>query len=147
MPSAYVRGSVDTFKAEAADITSKGAAHGIVAHKDAVKEQLAMMDDIATINDIHAAYIHGSVPTAKGESDDIMNMNFPDEVGICAWTCVAVCCSVLQCVECGEGWYGVSKVGRHVDIILPDEAGFASRGREREIHVCIDTKWAFVSRM
>ena len=81
MPSAYVRGSVDTFKAEAADITSKGAAHGVVAHKDAVKEQLAMMDDIATINDIHAAYIHGSVPTAKGESDDIMNMNFPDEVG------------------------------------------------------------------
>jgi len=79
MPSAYVRGSVDTFKAEAADITSKGAAHGVVAHKDAVKEQLAMMDDIATINDIHAAYIHGSVPTAKGESDDIMNMNFPDE--------------------------------------------------------------------
>jgi hypothetical protein len=42
--------------------------------------KLAMMGDIATINDIHSAYIHGSIPTAKGESDDIMNMNFPDEV-------------------------------------------------------------------
>merc|ERR1712216_403511 len=41
--------------------------------------KLAMMGDIATINDIHSAYIHGSIPTAKGESDDIMNMNFPDE--------------------------------------------------------------------
>ena len=42
--------------------------------------KLAMMGDIATINDIHSAYIHGSVPTAKGESDDIMALNFPDEV-------------------------------------------------------------------
>ena len=42
---------------------------------------LAMMGDIATINDIHSAYIHGSVPTAIGESNDIMNLNFPDEVG------------------------------------------------------------------
>jgi hypothetical protein len=38
-----------------------------------------MMDGIATINDIHSAYIHGSIPTAKGESDDIMALNFPDE--------------------------------------------------------------------
>merc|ERR1719163_2578357 len=38
-----------------------------------------MMGDIATINDIHSAYIHGSVPTAIGESNDIMNLNFPDE--------------------------------------------------------------------
>ena len=36
--------------------------------------------DISTINDIHAAYIHGSVPTAKNEADDIMALNFPDEV-------------------------------------------------------------------
>jgi len=41
--------------------------------------KLAMMDDISTINDIHAAYIHGSVPTAKNEADDIMALNFPDE--------------------------------------------------------------------
>ena len=93
-PSAYVRGSVDTSKAEATDITSKGTNHGVIAHLDPVKEKLlqlhafnartsklAMMDDIATINDIHSAYIHGSVPTAQGESDDILNLNFPDEVG------------------------------------------------------------------
>jgi len=55
----------------------------VTGEGDAKRTSLAMMDDIATINDIHAAYIHGSVPTAKGESDDIMNMNFPDEVGIC----------------------------------------------------------------
>ena len=53
----------------------------VTGEGDAKRTSLAMMDDIATINDIHAAYIHGSVPTAKGESDDIMNMNFPDEVG------------------------------------------------------------------
>ena len=46
------------------------------------KTDLAMMGDIATINDIHSAYIHGSVPTAVGESNDIMNLNFPDEVGM-----------------------------------------------------------------
>ena len=80
MPSAYVRGSVDTFKAEATDIVSRSANHGVMAHKDPKTESLAMMGDIATINDIHSAYIHGSIPTAKGESDDIMNMNFPDEV-------------------------------------------------------------------
>jgi hypothetical protein len=92
MPSAYVRGSVDTFKAEATDIVSRSANHGVMAHKDLKTEslmslpaknhlsKLAMMGDIATINDIHSAYIHGSIPTAKGESDDIMNMNFPDEV-------------------------------------------------------------------
>ena len=32
-PSAYVRGTVVTFKAEAADITAKGANHGVLAHK------------------------------------------------------------------------------------------------------------------
>ena len=32
-PSAYVRGSVDTFKAEATDITAKGTNHGVLAHK------------------------------------------------------------------------------------------------------------------
>ena len=53
----------------------------LVASGAAPKDtKLAMMGDIATINDIHSAYIHGSIPTAKGESDDIMNMNFPDEV-------------------------------------------------------------------
>ena len=31
-PSAYVRGTVVTFKAEAADITAKGANHGVLAH-------------------------------------------------------------------------------------------------------------------
>jgi hypothetical protein len=46
------------------------------------KTDLAMMGDIATINDIHSAYIHGSVPTAVGESNDIMDLNFPDEVGM-----------------------------------------------------------------
>ena len=149
-PSAYVRGTVVTFKAEAADITAKGTNHGVLAHKSvpvalkgaSVKQKLlqlhalskartsklAMMDgedaaalctrglgstparvvvcvrvagaqgcvvtwvcvllcvrpravaDISTINDIHAAYIHGSVPTAKNEADDIMALNFPDEV-------------------------------------------------------------------
>jgi len=167
-PSAYVRGTVVTFKAEAADITAKGTNHGVLAHKSvpvalkgpsvnqkllqlhalskARTSKLAMMDgeaanmrrqyaprtgcsaharaagswcrvwydvllqgcrggrvagaqgsvltwvcvllcvraravaDISTINDIHAAYIHGSVPTAKNEADDIMALNFPDEV-------------------------------------------------------------------
>ena len=95
MPSAYVRGSVDTFKAEASDITSRSATHGVMAHKDLKTEslmslpakqnhlsKLAMMGDIATLNDIHSAYIHGSIPTAKGESDDIMDLNFPDEVRV-----------------------------------------------------------------
>jgi hypothetical protein len=36
--------------------------------------------DIATLNDIHAAYIRGSVPTAAQESDDILNQPFSDEV-------------------------------------------------------------------
>ena len=31
-PSAYVRGTVVTFKAEAADITAKGTNHGVLAH-------------------------------------------------------------------------------------------------------------------
>ena len=31
-PSAYVRGSVDTSKAEATDITTHGANHGVLAH-------------------------------------------------------------------------------------------------------------------
>merc|ERR1711966_363935 len=89
MPSAYVRGTVITFPEEAGDIVARGENHGVAAHKDvkaseALKDknhlsQLAMMGDIATINDIHSAYIHGSVPTAIGESNDIMNLNFPDE--------------------------------------------------------------------
>merc|ERR1712216_728544 len=99
MPAAYVRGSINTAPQEAADIVAKGANHGVLAHQgtpapaaeeqDAVKQKLlqmpqktsklAMMDDIATINDIHSAYIHGSVPTAVGESNDIMDLNFPDE--------------------------------------------------------------------
>ncbi len=36
--------------------------------------------DIATLKDIHAAYIRGSVPTAAQESDDILNQPFSDEV-------------------------------------------------------------------
>ena len=36
--------------------------------------------DIATLKDIHAAYIRGSVPTAPQESDDILNSIFVDEV-------------------------------------------------------------------
>ena len=102
MPAAYVRGSINTAPQEAADIVAKGANHGVLAHQgtpapaaeeqDAVKQKLlqmpqktsklAMMGDIATINDIHSAYIHGSVPTAVGESNDIMDLNFPDEVVI-----------------------------------------------------------------
>ena len=102
MPAAYVRGSINTAPQEAADIVAKGANHGVLAHQgtpapaaeeqDAVKQKLlqmpqktsklAMMGDIATINDIHSAYIHGSVPTAVGESNDIMDLNFPDEVGM-----------------------------------------------------------------
>ncbi len=42
-----------------------------------------MLADIATLNDIHAAYIRGSVPTAAQESDDIMNQPFSDEVVSC----------------------------------------------------------------
>jgi len=34
VPSAYVRGSVDTFKAEATDIVARSANHGVMAHKD-----------------------------------------------------------------------------------------------------------------
>ena len=41
--------------------------------------KLGMTGDISTMGDIHAAYIHGSVPTFKEESDDIMNLAFPDE--------------------------------------------------------------------
>merc|ERR1719183_2574655 len=89
MPAAYVRGSINTAPQEAADIVAKGANHGVLAHegtpaaeataatKDAHTQSLDMMGDIATINDIHSAYIHGSVPTAVGESNDIMNLNFP----------------------------------------------------------------------
>ena len=40
MPSAYVRGSVDTFKAEATDIVSRSANHGVMAHKDPKTESL-----------------------------------------------------------------------------------------------------------
>ena len=36
--------------------------------------------DIATLKDIHAAYVRGSVPTAAQESDDILNQTFTDEV-------------------------------------------------------------------
>ncbi len=39
--------------------------------------------DIATLKDIHAAYIRGSVPTAAQEADDILNQPFSDEVGLC----------------------------------------------------------------
>ena len=89
----------------------RGENHGVAAHKDvkaseALKDknhlsQLAMMGDIATINDIHSAYIHGSVPTAIGESNDIMNLNFPDEVGAvhCCRRVVYGCCWVLVCVR------------------------------------------------
>ena len=109
-----MRGSVDTFKAEASDITSRSATHGVMAHKDLKTEslmslpakqnhlsKLAMMGDIATLNDIHSAYIHGSVPTAIGESNDIMNLNFPDEVGAvqCCRRVVYGCCWVLVCVR------------------------------------------------
>ena len=38
--------------------------------------------DIATLKDIHAAYIRGSVPTAPQESDDILNSTFVDEVAM-----------------------------------------------------------------
>jgi hypothetical protein len=41
---------------------------------------VGLVADIATLNDIHAAYIRGSVPTAAQESDDIMNQPFSDEV-------------------------------------------------------------------
>merc|ERR1719261_880905 len=88
-PAHVRRGHVITFPEEAGDIVARGENHGVAAHKDvktaeALKDksrrtQLAMMGDIATINDIHSAYIHGSVPTAIGESNDIMNLNFPDE--------------------------------------------------------------------
>ena len=108
MPSAYVRGTVITFPEEAGDIVARGENHGVAAHKDvkaseALRTQtkqkllqlhafnqahkalptsmLGMTGDISTMGDIHAAYIHGSVPTSVGESDDIMNLNFPDEVG------------------------------------------------------------------
>ena len=106
MPSAYVRGTVITFPEEAGDIVARGENHGVAAHKDvkaseALRTQtkqkllqlhafnqahkalptsmLGMTGDISTMGDIHAAYIHGSVPTSVGESDDIMNLNFPDE--------------------------------------------------------------------
>ena len=60
------------------------------------------MADIATINDIHSAYIHGSVPTAKGESDDIMALNFPDEVRL-GRGCVGRFRIHVTCVREGEG--------------------------------------------
>ena len=58
--------------------------------------------DIATINDIHSAYIHGSVPTAKGESDDIMDLNFPDEVRRGLLGVVSVWCACASGVR-GRG--------------------------------------------
>ena len=48
--------------------------------------------DIATLNDIHAAYIRGSVPTAAQESDDILNQPFSDEVAISACFLWLDCC-------------------------------------------------------
>ena len=66
------------------------------------KTDLAMMGDIATINDIHSAYIHGSVPTAKGESDDIMDLNFPDEVRRGLLGVVSVWCACASGVR-GRG--------------------------------------------
>merc|ERR1712216_389017 len=99
-------GTVITFPEEAGDIVARGENHGVAAHKDvkaseALRTQtkqkllqlhafnqahkalptlmLGMTGDISTMGDIHAAYIHGSVPTSVGESDDIMNLNFPDE--------------------------------------------------------------------
>uniref|UniRef100_A0A7S0HX51 Uncharacterized protein n=1 Tax=Hanusia phi TaxID=3032 RepID=A0A7S0HX51_9CRYP len=93
MPSAYIRGSIDTSAQEASDIT--GVAKDPVKRRLQAKQsklmsqhkpqlharttKLGMIGDISTINDIHAAYIHGSVPTAAQESDDIMNMPYPDE--------------------------------------------------------------------
>mmetsp|Transcript_35802 Transcript_35802/g.93937 ORF Transcript_35802/g.93937 Transcript_35802/m.93937 type:complete len:252 (+) Transcript_35802:13-768(+) len=41
--------------------------------------KLSMAGDIATLKDIHAAYIRGSVPTATQESEEIMNQQFSDE--------------------------------------------------------------------
>ena len=61
-----------------------GATTGFVRALARACTMLAVAD-VATINDIHSAYIHGSVPTAKGESDDIMALNFPDEVRRVGW--------------------------------------------------------------
>eukprot|EP00960_Hanusia_phi_P058436 763889-Hanusia_phi.AAC.1 len=125
MPSAYIRGSIDTSAQEAQDITgvamdprkeilyqtkAKTSKLGMIGGQAkqtyepaqapaACKDNQVGNDrrcrllssglrsahgrdfaDISTINDIHAAYIHGSVPTAAQESDDIMNMPYPDEV-------------------------------------------------------------------
>jgi hypothetical protein len=94
VPNAYITGTVDTADGEARDITSfvSGSAARDSANKDVARTEsllqlpsrptltkLSMAGDIATLNDIHAAYIRGSVPTAAQESDDILNQPFSDE--------------------------------------------------------------------
>ena len=43
--------------------------------------------DIATMKDIHAAYVRGSVATFAQESDDILNQTFFDEVRLVGTGC------------------------------------------------------------
>jgi hypothetical protein len=92
MPSAYVTGTVTTADAEARDITSFAASthsrdNKDVAHTEQLLQlprrptltKLNMQGDIATMKDIHGAFVRGSVPTAQQESDDILNQPFSDE--------------------------------------------------------------------
>ncbi|EKX46706.1 hypothetical protein GUITHDRAFT_152300, partial [Guillardia theta CCMP2712] len=81
MPSAYIRGSIDTSAQEAQDITgvAKDPRKEFLYQTKAKTSKLGMIGDIHTINSIHAAYIHGSVPTAAQESDEITTFAFPDE--------------------------------------------------------------------
>ena len=78
-----------------------GAYMGFVCARARGCTMLAVAD-IATINDIHSAYIHGSVPTAKGESDDIMDLNFPEEVRRGLLGVVSVWCACASGVR-GRG--------------------------------------------
>jgi len=108
-PNAYIRGTKITFDQEAHDIipgdyltkdvrpteslalksvkrlqakAAKAAAAAPAAQtaqKSARTSKLGMIADISTINSIHAAYIKGGIPTSSQESDEIMDVAFPDE--------------------------------------------------------------------
>jgi hypothetical protein len=94
MPEAYERGSKNTFGDEASAIIpgaekdnarteALAAVNRLMAKRERElkgrKQMLGMSGDVANMANMHAAYIQGSVPTAKEESDDIITNDYPDE--------------------------------------------------------------------
>jgi hypothetical protein len=70
--------SVKRLQAKAAKAAAAAPA-AQTAQKSARTSKLGMIADISTINSIHAAYIKGGIPTSSQESDEIMDVAFPDE--------------------------------------------------------------------